>query len=143
MFQKLLDIFSKIFKYSQDKKSINMTNIFKKNFRFIANRYEEWQGGRCISQGSINSDIVAKTTSNSIHIELNGAGNLRILKSFEFEFIGSDVLADRIQYIHASSDFNPIVPMVCHLFFKGDIISCVRFAMTNPDRIIEFYGSMI
>ena len=120
-----------------------MTKIFKKNFKFIANRYEEWQGGRCISQGTINSEIVAKTTSSSIHIELTGAEKLRILKSFDFEFIGSDVLSDRIQYVHASSDFNPIVPMVCHLFCSGNIISYVRFAMTNPDRIIEFYGSMV
>jgi len=119
-----------------------MTNIFKKNFRFIANRYEEWQGGRCISQGTINSEIVAKTTSSSIHIELYGAEKLRILKSFSFEFLASDVLSDRIQYV-TSSDFNPIVPVICHLFCSGNIISYVRFAMTNPDRIIEFYGSMV
>lgn len=120
-----------------------MTRIFKNNFRFIANRYEEWQGGYCISQGTINSEIIAETTSNSIHIVLNGSGNLRILKSFDFEFLGSEVLSDRVQYVHATSDFNPILPIVCHLFYRGDTISYVRFAMTNPDRIIEFYGSMI
>lgn len=120
-----------------------MTRIFKKDFRFLANRYEEWQGGRCISQGAISCEIVAETKFNSIHIELSGADNLRILKSFNFEFLGSDILPDRVQYVHASSVFNPIVPVVCHLFYKRDTITYVRFAMTNPDRIIELYGSML
>ena len=32
--------------------------------------------------------------------------------------------------------------MICNIFYKGDNIEYVRFAMTNPDRLIEFYGYM-
>ena len=67
---------------------------------------------------------------------------LRILKSFEFETTGFCVLSDRVQYAYETSDFNPIVPMICNIFYKGDNIEYVRFAMTNPDRLIEFYGYM-
>ena len=120
-----------------------MTQIFKNNFRFVANRWEEWQNGTCISKGAINSEIVAKTSFSSIHIELSGTENLKIENCFNFEFQGSHELNDRIQYVHGSSDRNPLIPRICHLFHQGDTISYVRFVMINPDRMIEFYGSMV
>lgn len=121
---------------------MSTSNYYKKNFKFSANRYEEWQGGRCISQGAISTEIIAEVNDDEIHFELDDIGNLRMLKSFSFEINGEGycVLPDRIQYIHSTSDFNPIVPIVCNIFFKCSTIDYVRFAMTNPDRIIEFYG---
>ena len=122
-----------------------MTRVYKNNFRFIANRYEEWQAGRCISHGPIRTEILAEVSENSIHFELNEIDELRILQSFDFmcSDAASAILRDRVQYSNATSDFNPIVPIVCHLFYSGDRIEYVRFAMTNPDRLIEFYGDMI
>ena len=123
----------------------DMTRVYKNNFRFIANRYEEWQAGRCISHGPIRTEILAEVSENSIHFELNEIDELRILQSFDFmcSDAASAILRDRVQYSNATSDFNPIVPIVCHLFYSGDRIEYVRFAMTNPDRLIEFYGDMI
>ena len=123
----------------------DMTRVYKNNFRFIANRYEEWQAGRCISHGPIRTEILAEVSENSIHFELNEIDELRILQSFDFMCgdAASAILRDRVQYSNATSDFNPIVPIVCHLFYSGDRIEYVRFAMTNPDRLIEFYGDMI
>lgn len=122
-----------------------MSSIYKKNFIFDACRYEEWQSGSCISRGSIDTRIVAEVSGNTIHFELNDIAKLRMLTSFDFEMYGesSDVLSDRIQYTHPTMDMNPVVPIVCHLLFKGGTVNCVRFAMTNPDRLIEFYGSMV
>lgn len=122
-----------------------MTKVYKNNFRFIADRYEEWQAGHCISQGPISTEIVAEVSGDSIHFELDDIGNLRILQSFDFECKDSDweVLHDRVQYRHSTSDFNPIVPLFCNLFYSYDDINYVRFAMTNPDRLIEFYGEMV
>src|SRR5574344_65378 len=120
---------------------IVMSSIYKKNFIFDACRYEEWQSGCCISKGSIDTRIVVEVNGNTIHFELNNIANLGILTSFDFE--SSDVLSDRIQYTHSTMDMNPVVPIVCHLFFRGEIVACVRFAMTNPDRLIEFYGTMV
>lgn len=113
----------------------------KKNFQFRSNRYEEWQAGQCISQGSVDVLITAEANGDGLHVELTNIGNLRIVKSFSFE--KCDILPDRVQFVHGSYDFNPIVPFVCHIFYNGTTISYVRFAMTNPDRLIEFYGCEI
>lgn len=119
--------------------------FYKTNFIFVANRYEEWQGGQCISQGAISTKIVAEVKNDIIHFELDNIGSILMLKSFDFGILGEDycVLNDRIQYIHDTSDFNPVVPIVCHLFYSGSTMPCVRFAMTNPDRIVEFYGGLL
>ncbi len=119
-------------------------SLFKKNFVFNAFRYEEWQDGRCLSQGQIDTTIIAEVYDGVIHFELDDVGGLRIQKRFSFTANEPSIdLVGRLQYIHATSDMNPIVPIVCHVFKKGeDDIEYVRFAMTNPDRIIEFYGTM-
>lgn len=119
-----------------------MTKVYKNNFIFVAERYEEWQGGQCISQGPIDTRIVAEVNGDKIYFNLDEILQLRILKSFEFETTGFCVLSDRVQYAYETSDFNPIVPMICNIFYKGDNIEYVRFAMTNPIRLIEFYGYM-
>lgn len=122
-----------------------MTKVYKNNFRFIANRYEEWQAGRCISQGPITTEIVAEVSDNNIHFELDDIDSLRILKSFDFSCgdVETAVLSDRVQYIFNTSDYNPIIPIVCNIFYDGNDIEYVRFAMTNPDRLIEFYGTLV
>jgi hypothetical protein len=123
-----------------------MHNIFRSNFRYIAQRYEEWQGGVCINKGLIDAEIIAEVIDEeTIRFKIEDADNLNILKDFEFELLNpmSESLPDRIQYIHSTNDFNPIVPIVCHIFHKDNNIEYVRFAMTNPDRIIEFYGNVV
>lgn len=119
--------------------------FYKTNFRFVANRYEEWQAGRCISKGPIATEIVAEVSGNSIHFELDDIGNIRMLKSFDFDIYGEDycILQDRIQYALGTNDFNPIVPIVCNIFYRGNTMEYVRFAMTNPDRLVEFYGTLV
>lgn len=120
------------------------TKIFRNNFRFIANRYEEWQACRCISSGQIDTTIIAVVKGDYIHFTLEDKEDLRILSSFSLHCKEphATVLFDRVQYVQATHDMNPIVPIVCHLFYDGDEIKYVRFAMTNPDRLIEFYGKM-
>lgn len=119
--------------------------FYKTNFVFVANRYEEWQSGRCISQGQINTKITAEVEDNSIHFELDDIGKIRMLKSFDFDIYEEEycILSDRIQYSYGTSDLNPIVPMICHIFYIGNTMQYVRFAMTNPDRLVEFYGSLV
>lgn len=119
-----------------------MNRYFKRNFIFAANHYEEWQGGHCLNQGHIKCVITAEFSGDLMRVFLSNIEELHILKNFEFEMDGSMILDDRIQYVHYTSDFNPLVPIVCHLFFANGTIDCVRFAMTNPDRIIEFYGKL-
>lgn len=119
--------------------------FYKTNFRFVANRYEEWQAGRCISKGPITTEIVAEVSGNTIHFELDDIGIIRMLKSFDFDIYGEDycILPDRIQYSCGTDDFNPIEPIVCNIFYRGATMDYVRFAMTNPDRLVEFYGTLV
>jgi len=121
-----------------------MTAIYRNNFIFVADRYEEWQGGRCISSGDLDVTITAEVNGDEVHFELSNVGSLRILNSFDFEILDyhASVLPDRVQYLHGTQDFNPVLPIVCNIFYQDDDIDYVRFAMTNPDRIIEFYGYM-
>lgn len=122
-----------------------MENLFyKSNFVFRADRYEEWQGGRCISQGAISTEIIAEVEGDTIRFELDDIGSLRIPRSFDFNLPGegAGIFPDRIQYMKPT-DFNPIIPVVCHIFYRGNMMQYVRFAMTNPDRLIEFYGTLV
>lgn len=121
-----------------------MTAIYRNNFIFIADRYKEWQGGHCISSGDLDITITAAVNGDEIHFELSDVGKLRILNSFDFEILDyhSSVLPDRVQYYHGTQDFRPILPIICNIFYHHDDIDYVTFAMTNPNRIIEFYGYM-
>ena len=120
--------------------------LFKKSFVFKANHYEEWQFGQCISQGPIDTTIKAQAKDGEILFDLDEIGDLRIVKQFRFatyEPISMD-MGNRLQYVQPPEDNNPFIPIVCHVFKKGeDNIDYVRFAMSYPDRIIEFYGSMV
>lgn len=123
-----------------------MERFYKKDFTFNSFRYEEYQDGKCISRGAIGTQILAKvypnpTFGNEIHFRLIDKGDLDIVDKFTFFCIDDAALAapDRISY-HALSDFNPTIPCVCQLFITNDNLLRVRFAMTNPDRLIEFYG---
>ena len=118
---------------------MSLERYFNKGFRFKANRFEEWQGGRCISSGDISTEIIVADNSSQLKFILESKGDLAITPTFIFEKALSQILPDRIQYVR-QSDFNPIEPIVCHIFTKDDELNCIRFAMTNPDRIIEFYG---
>lgn len=121
---------------------MSLERYFNKSFRFKANRFEEWQAGRCISKGEIDTQILAVDNGSVLSFTLEYTRELRITRSFEFDKMNSRILRDKIQYVR-SSDFNPKEPVVCHLFVKDDGLRCVRFAMTNPDRLIEFYGGEI
>lgn len=122
-----------------------MDTIFGNNFRFIATRYEEWQAGLCISKGMSDAEIVAEVIDGeTIRFKIEDADDLNIVNDFSFELLGnnSEALPDRVQYIHSTMDYDPAVPIVCNIFFKDNKVDYIRFAMTNPDRLIEFYGHL-
>ena len=121
------------------------SRFYRTNFRFAAERYEEWQSGRCISRGNLSTEILAEVHNDEIRFKLDDIGDIKILRSFSFEIFSDDycILPDRIQYSHNTSDFNPIKPIICHIFYEGEHMDYIRFAMTNPDRIVEFYGELV
>lgn len=120
-----------------------MRDIIFKPFTYNAIRFEEWQAGKCISSGSIKIKVICEVSNDKVYFSLDGTNDqLNIPDKFDFNVNESTLLPDgRVQYVKAPiADFNPQNPIVCHLFIKNDKIDYVRFAMTNPDRIIEFYN---
>lgn len=117
--------------------------IYKKSFIFEVNYFEEYQDGCCVSSGSCNTTIVAKVLNQEcIGMMLIGAP-IRINEKFGLPILGvqcGDVLNDRIQYGRIPdymSQYDSDVPVVCNIFNN---LTCVRFAMLSPLRIVEFHG---
>ena len=145
-----------------------MSSIYKKSFVFEANRFEEYQSGKCVGQGTIECSIKARmmgfspydpfsmagynelvskvggadidggmsfTLSGDIPSGINTKFNLPIIEA-------DDVLPDRVQYGRLTNrawrDYKE--PVVCNIFNN---MTCIRFAMTSPLRIIEFYGKFV
>lgn len=127
-----------------------MEKLFCKAFRFKATRYEEWQAGQCISSGNCDTQISAIPFSGCFHspgghpivFQLENDTKVNIVKTFHFLSDYAYMLHDRIQYA-VQPNGDPNKPCVCHLFFNCGELSCVRFAMTSPDRIVEYYGEQV
>lgn len=117
-----------------------MNRFYNKSFTFRATHFEQWQGGFCTANGPISTFIRAEVTNQKISFSLEGTDYLEIHEHVEMDLSGSCILHDRIQYVKGSCQWDSNEPMVCHLFIRDNHIHCVRFAMTAPDRIIEFYG---
>lgn len=119
-------------------------NIYRKSFIFQTTRFEEYQNGRLIQQGSCNTTIIAKViSSDTIAMMLQNDIPVRINQRFGLPIFGSqngDILADRIQYGRIPDSFSwndSNEPIVCNIFNN---LTCIRFAMLSPLRIVEFYG---
>ena len=121
-----------------------MNRIYKKNFIFKANRFEEYSNGVCTNKGAINTTIVAKVLNDStLGIGLLDEVPANLNTRFGLPIFGiqnGDILEDRIQYGRIPDSFSwndPNEPLVCNIFNN---LTCIRFAMLSPLRIVEFYG---
>lgn len=124
-----------------------MQQIYKKNFIFKADRFEEYSNGVCLNKGVTNTTIVAKVMGeNTIAMGLLDDIPTRINKRFGLPIFGiqnGDILEDRIQYGRIPQSFcwdDSNEPIVCNIF---DNKICIRFAMLSPLRIIDFYGQFV
>lgn len=140
-----------------------MNNIYRKTFVFDAERFEEYQDGKCVRQGSIRcsikaverqfspynpfdvaiyNEIISKASGGNINggmsFNLDGDFPSGIKKQFILPIMNGDVLPDRIQYGRLPYSWDDSdEPVVCNIF---DNMNCIRFAMMSPLRIIEFSG---
>ena len=125
-------------------KPVSHDMLFKKSISFHVERYEEWQQGQCTAKGNLNFDLHLIASQNSISVKIPNASSFRMHDYVSFDFVGSDILRDRIQYVNApGTSEDPTRPIILHIFVKNNKIDCIRFAMSFPDRIIEFYGYQI
>ncbi len=125
-----------------------MNFLANKSFVFLADRYEEWMGGACISQGPLSVKITVEASENGIEFTVEGADALRMKKHGTYAPIsdsGPSVdLGTRLQYVNPFFiQEDPLELILVHVFYEGRKISYVRFGMSYPDRIIEFYGKAV
>ena len=123
---------------------VSLQSVYLKGFSFHVNRFEEWQNGNCTKSGSLDFDLDLISNGAGLFVKIPQSEIFRMVNSVIFPFIGSYVLQDRVQYVNAEGFTGaPNIPIVLHIFVKNSAIDCVRFAMTAPDRIVEFYGYQI
>ena len=119
-----------------------MKSIYCTPFVFKASRYEEYQDGKCIGKGNVAIQIISKTKDNCAMFHLEGELPIHIKRNFGIPIYGikcGDILEDRIQYgrLPDLKWDDPTDPVVCNIFANK---TCIRFALMNPLRIIEFFG---
>lgn len=130
--------------YKKWNRPVSYDMLFKKSISFHVERYEEWQRGQCTAKGQLNFDLHLIASQNSISVKIPNASSFRMHDYVSFDFVGSDILQDRIQYVNApGTSQDPRRPIILHIFVKNNKIDCIRFAMSFPDRIIEFYGYQV
>ena len=127
-----------------------MNSIYRKSFVFQATRFEEYQNGKCISQGNIDTEILAKVVKDGFdevivfNLRNNRPNSINFCFGLPiFGIQAGDVLSDRIQYGRLPDSMcwsDSKEPLVCNIFNN---MRCIRFAMCSPLRIIEFYGTFI
>ena len=130
-----------------------MNELYCTSFVFKATRYEEYRDGQCTGQGDISVKIISKTVNNRTAFpykfamfHLEGELPTSIKRYFGIPVFGierGDILEDRIQYGRIPDNFSwndPTDPIVCNIFANK---TCIRFAMMNPLRIVEFFGCFV
>lgn len=125
-----------------------MNFLSNKSFVFLADKYEEWMNGACVSQGPLSAKITAEASENDIRFNIEGADSLRMKKQGSYALIKENGpswdMGTRLQYFNPYFvKEDPLELILVHVFYEGRKISYVRFAMSYPDRIIEFYGKTI
>lgn len=120
-------------------------NIYLKSFVFKAENFEEYHDGICTHKGLCDTTIIANVFNpKGIGIRLQDSIPTQINERFDLPIfgisLGGDILADRIQYGRIPGSFSwhdSNEPVVCEIFNN---MTCIRFAMMSPLRIVEFNG---
>lgn len=120
-----------------------MRELYCTPFVFKSTSYEEYQNGKCTASGNISVQIISKAVNDYAMFHLEGDLPINIKRTFGIPILGiehGDILEDRIQYGRLPIDMSwddPFDPVVCNIFATK---TCIRFAMLNPLRIVEFSG---
>lgn len=125
-------------------KPVSVQTVYKKSVSFHVERFEEWQGGRCINKGPLNFDLHLIASNDRISLNVPENDRFRTHHHASFPFLGSQMMEDRVQYVDApGTSTDSTKPIVLHIFVKNNKIDYIRLAMSFPDRIVEFYGYQV
>ncbi|MCI2228846.1 hypothetical protein MC378_06670 [Polaribacter sp. MSW13] len=116
--------------------------IARNPFIFHYERYEVWQGGKCIFSGNSNSKITTRLEQNSLHVIIEDESISKYInKTFHFGEISTN--NDRIMWskdiFNTSDDIEYNTPDVSSLFYINGELSKVTFTIHNPNTLVEFY----
>lgn len=122
--------------------------LYCKSFVFAATSFDEYsQDGRSVNKGICKTKIIAKVmNSECIGFLLQSDAPVEINQRFGLPIMGiqkGDILDDRIMYGRLPDSFSwddSNEPLVCEI---NSSLTCVRFAMMSPLRLVEFQGCFI
>ncbi len=136
-----------------------MERIFKKDFKFSVESYEEYQNQELISSGNLDAAIYCRIIGGKAHILITGMKDLDIDRQFSFDVnhlfsrileAGGMVTSSRIQYVSGSLGTDT-EPYICILSCRFEQIVTVRFGFADfnaskvfpmAKRIYDFSGDM-
>ena len=123
-----------------------MGQIPRKEFTYKYNRFEVWQGGKCVFSGDSDNQIVSKLLGKELHVTIDDSKiNEVIKKSFSFGEISTNL--DRIMWSKDIFNQGGVIekfnPDICSMFYKGGALAKVTFTVHDPNILIEFYSDKI
>jgi len=129
-----------------DKFPVNIAETagrIKRNpFIFHYERYEVWQGGKCIFSENSNSKITSRLEQNALHVIIEDESISKYINK-TFYFVEISTNNDRIMWskdiFNTSYDIEYNTPDVSSLFYKNGELSKVTFTIHNPNTLIELY----
>ena len=139
-----------------------------KEFPFAVDRYEEYIGGKLVTQKNVNLNIKFKQHSNGaftngglITVDLiNNPISDKICSSFEFDRcitmgdrlmfyiyaqtsnihdVSLDMVGAMLGYTRSCKNYEANEPIIANVFTVNQQVAKVAFKLVNPDRLIEFY----
>lgn len=117
--------------------------LYRRDFVFKSHKMEIYCNQDCIRK-DVYINIKASVIDDHVNFNLTGLSSDIIESRFTIDLSNnlndSDILPDRIQYGRLPKEtlgLSSIRPIVCNIFERK---GCIRFALPEPLRIIEFYG---
>lgn len=116
--------------------------IERKAFQFNYERFEVWQGGKCIHSDNSKSVIKTRISDGNLHVEINDEKiNDYIINAFSFGEISTNgnrmLWSKDIFNTSNGSEYNN--PDISSLFYKEGRLVKVTYTIHNPNTLIEFY----
>lgn len=120
-----------------------MGQIPRKAFTYKYNRFEVWQGGKCVFSGESENQITSSLIGKELHVTIDDNNiNEVIKKNFSFSEISTNL--DRIMWSKDIFNQKGIIekfnPDICSMFYKDGTLAKVTFTIHDPNILIEFYS---
>jgi hypothetical protein len=117
--------------------------INRNPFNFNYNRFEVWQGGKCIYAKESHGTIIAKIVNSNLHVAID---NVLINNYIKNQFSFGEISTNNERLMWSKDFFNSKGkiernnPDISSLFYKEGVLMKVTFTIHDPNTLIEFYS---